>query len=161
MDNWSNQNKNSYLCLSILSIVNHSAGPSMVTLKYLERGHTYMRADSIHCLIQTALQGQVCGNLWWCACFEQKLWAEYLRQKMEMCDFRDWANLRGQAKELPRISRMWLVEFRKRSHQIFYKLNLDFSHYQITRLTATISLSLPAPSIMQRYQCAEEKGDLW
>ena len=47
-DNCAGQNKNWCLYWALCWCVNQPWGPSSVTIKYLERGHTYMRADSIH-----------------------------------------------------------------------------------------------------------------
>ncbi|ESO96672.1 hypothetical protein LOTGIDRAFT_174750 [Lottia gigantea] len=44
-DNFTGQNKNWTLFTSLVMCVNQEWGPRIVTLKYLERGHTFMRAD--------------------------------------------------------------------------------------------------------------------
>lgn len=47
-DNCTGQNKNWLLYCALCWCVNQPWGPTSVTIKYLERGHTYMRADSVH-----------------------------------------------------------------------------------------------------------------
>ena len=46
-DNCSSQNKNWYLFTGLAQCVNTS-GPETITIKYLEKGHTFMAADAIH-----------------------------------------------------------------------------------------------------------------
>ena len=49
LDNCSAQNKNSYLYTALLNEVNSEGGYALlVTLKYLEPGHTFMSADNFH-----------------------------------------------------------------------------------------------------------------
>ena len=47
-DNCGGQNKNWWLFSGLVQTVNQSWGPNIVRLKYLERGHTFMAADSVH-----------------------------------------------------------------------------------------------------------------
>ena len=46
-DNCSGQNKNWYLFTGLAQCVN-TWGPETITIKYLEKGHTFMAADAIH-----------------------------------------------------------------------------------------------------------------
>ena len=46
-DNCSGQNKNWYLFTRLAQCVNRR-GPETITIKYLEKGHTYMAAETIH-----------------------------------------------------------------------------------------------------------------
>ena len=48
VDNCSGQNKNWTLITTLAKCVNAEWEPQNITLKYLERGHTFMKADSIH-----------------------------------------------------------------------------------------------------------------
>ena len=50
-DNCAGQNKNWLLFTAMVSVVNSPWGPEDVTIKYLESGHTFMAADSIHGVI--------------------------------------------------------------------------------------------------------------
>ena len=47
VDKCSGQNKNWYLFTGLAQCVN-TWGPETITIKYLEKGHTYMAADAIH-----------------------------------------------------------------------------------------------------------------
>jgi hypothetical protein len=57
-NNCSAQNKNWTLFSLFANVVNSSddTGPETVTLKYFERGHTFMRADSVHGDIANAIK---------------------------------------------------------------------------------------------------------
>ena len=55
-DNCSAQNKNWTLFSGLTSIVNCEHGPEEICIKYFEPGHTYMRADSVHGSIGTAMK---------------------------------------------------------------------------------------------------------
>ena len=46
-DNCSGQNKNWYLLTTLVQCVN-TWGPNIITMKYLEKGHTFMAADTVH-----------------------------------------------------------------------------------------------------------------
>jgi len=55
-DNCCGQNKNWTLFTTLCICVNQEWCPSEVSLKYLEKGHTYMKPDSIHGLIGKKLK---------------------------------------------------------------------------------------------------------
>jgi len=57
-DNCCGQNKNWTLFTTMCLCVNQEWGPNEVTIKYLEKGHTYMKADSIHGSIGKKLKKQ-------------------------------------------------------------------------------------------------------
>ena len=50
-DNCAGQNKNWVLYSSFAQIVNADWGPEEITMKYLEPGHTFMKADTVHGVI--------------------------------------------------------------------------------------------------------------
>ena len=47
-DNCASQNKNWILFIVLVWCVNQEWGPKQVTMKYLEKGHSFVRADSVH-----------------------------------------------------------------------------------------------------------------
>ena len=55
-DNCSAQNKNWTLFTGMIAEVNRVGGPDQVTVKYLEKGHTFMAADSFHAKIERAMR---------------------------------------------------------------------------------------------------------
>ena len=50
-DNCAGQNKNWVLFTALIATVNNDWGPEDITIKYLESGHTFMAADSVHGVI--------------------------------------------------------------------------------------------------------------
>ena len=50
-DNCTAQNKNWTLYTLFVLLVNALWGPESITMKYLEKGHTFMSADAVHALI--------------------------------------------------------------------------------------------------------------
>ena len=55
-DNCTAQNKNWTLYTGLVSMVNSEAGPRTVTIKYFEKGHTFMAADSFHAQVEKGLR---------------------------------------------------------------------------------------------------------
>ena len=56
VDNCSAQNKNWTLFTVLVSTVNAATGPQTVTLRYLEKSHTFMLADSYHASAESAMR---------------------------------------------------------------------------------------------------------
>ena len=54
-DNCSGQNKNWVLYTALVYVVNLEWGPEAVSIKYLEKGHTFMGADGVHGAIGKAM----------------------------------------------------------------------------------------------------------
>ena len=130
VDNCSGQNKNWTLFTSIAWCTNQEWGPQKVTVKYLERGHTFMRADSVH------------GNI-----------GSKMRKCQEICTFDEFVELCGKAGQkvkpvvmhhddfyafvagqrsrqskkvvLPLLSDLCEVEFRKGSKSMWYRKSFD------------------------------------
>lgn len=150
MDNCSAQNKNWCLFLALLAVVNGDSPPETVTIKYLERGHTFNRADSIHGAIGRRLKGRtVCT-------FEEISTLIATSGKKTEClplaasNFRNWISLRSQTRELPRISAMRMVEFRKENRALYYKFALDAPNFLRYQLPSTIMLSYPESNLLDR-----------
>ena len=60
-DKCSWQNKNWTFFSALLLLVNIDAGPRKIAIQYLEKGHTFMRADAVHGLLAQEIKrrGQV------------------------------------------------------------------------------------------------------
>lgn len=58
-DNCSAQNKNWTLYTALCVTVNNTGGPEQVTMKYLERGHTFMSADSFHASVEKSMKQKI------------------------------------------------------------------------------------------------------
>ncbi|MES9882743.1 MAG: hypothetical protein ABW185_17895 [Sedimenticola sp.] len=125
-DNCTGQNKNWALFTAFVMCVNQEWGPRKITMKFFERGHTFMRADNIHGTI---------GNK--------------MKKMPEICTFQDFVDLCDRAGknikpvvmhpadfyllqdghrtrqsknvDLPLISSLCQVEFRKGRRTLFYK----------------------------------------
>ena len=57
-DNCFVQKKNWKLFTALVSEVNTNADPDKVTLKYLEKGHTVMSADSFHARVEKGMRAK-------------------------------------------------------------------------------------------------------
>lgn len=65
LDNCAAQNKNWCLLSTLLQYVNGNLpATEVITLKYFERGYTFMSADSIHHLVELQMKKQVGGNVY-------------------------------------------------------------------------------------------------
>ena len=89
-DNCSGQNKNWTLYTALVQVVNAEWGPSEITIKYLEAGHTYMGADSVH------------GNV-----------GKKMKQHAEIITFNDLATLIDGAAKTYKVVRMSVDDFYK------------------------------------------------
>ena len=54
-DNCTTQNRNWTIFTGMVALVNRIGGPDKVTFKYLEKGHTFMSADSFHAKVEEAM----------------------------------------------------------------------------------------------------------
>lgn len=133
-DNCNAQNKNWLLFTSCIHMVNAPGGPSSITFKYLEVGHTYMKADSIH--------GQI-GNQW--KRKEKVLTYDDLKvlilksnqymtvTSMEANDFIQFEDLcmkRSKKNQIPLLQSIKLVQFRNGSLNMFYKESFTAECFQ-------------------------------
>ena len=56
VDNCSAQNKNWFAYTAFCSLVNLTDGPESITMKYFEKGHTFMSADSFHARVEKEIK---------------------------------------------------------------------------------------------------------
>lgn len=133
-DNCSAQNKNWTLFTALTCCVNAEWGPHEVCIKFLERGHTFMKADSVHGLIGRKM----------------KKAAEILTfdDFVDLCDkagknihpitlnehdFYNFVAMQRARKTknvtLPLLSNICQVCFKKGSKKLFYKRNFDEESY--------------------------------
>ena len=146
-DNCSAQNKNWVLFSTFLQLVHSASGPRTITLKYLEPGHTYMRADSIHGLIAKHLKRNPTVLTFPDLATEIAASCNGLSSvPMNHAMFRDWTSLKDPKYNGPKMREFREVQFRQGDRRIYYKLRLEATAY---RSTLFISLdkvpSLPAP----------------
>ena len=89
-DNCSVQNKNWKLFTALVSEVNSNADPDKVTLKYLEKGHTVMSADSFHARVE---KGMRANKMIYDFDDFQAVAAKYRKPvPTEQCDFHSYEN---------------------------------------------------------------------
>ena len=56
VDNCSAQNKNWFAYTAFCHLVNLTDGPESITMKYFEKGHTFMSADSFHARVEKGIK---------------------------------------------------------------------------------------------------------
>ena len=129
-DNCAPQNKNWILFSTFLMLVNMPHGPHSIVIKYLEPGHTFMKADSVHGCIGRKLR-------------EEPLLYDFddLNQlirtaksdlevtELNASDILPLLNIRGNTKGLPKLRSLKAVRFERGSGSIFYKRTFDASAY--------------------------------
>ena len=129
-DNCSAQNKNWTLYTALMSEVNSNAGPDKVTLKYLEKGHTFMSADSFHARIEKGMRGKKLIHD-----FDdfQAAVAKYGKPvPMEISDFHNYQNgvSSGAFTHKPLLSNVQEVMFERGSTKIHWKTSMGDEAYQ-------------------------------
>lgn len=95
-DNCSGQNKNWTLYTTLCFTVNRAGGPEQVTLRYLERGHTFMSADSFHASIEKSMKQK--RNIYDFSDFSDCISKNGHVMQMQPTDFKDWPNGSSSAK---------------------------------------------------------------
>ena len=133
-DNCGGQNKNWRLFSGLVQTVNQSWGPNIVRLKYLERGHTFMAADSVHGAIGRKMKKKASivnfrDFVEICASSQ----ADVNPVIMENSDFRSFQkHVKSRDSEkvkMPLLHDIVEVEFRKGSSSMFYKEHFNQDDY--------------------------------
>ena len=124
LDNCCAQNKNWILYSALMQLVNQETGPDTITFKYLERGHTFMRADVIHGSISKKLtRAQAVYDFPDLVAIIQGSISAMSAVQMRVQDFRLWTSLRT-SKSL-KISNIRCAQFRNGSCLLFYKYDFN------------------------------------
>ena len=129
-DNCGPQNKNWYLFSSLLQSVSSTSGPLSITLKYLEKGHTFMRSDSIHGMIGKALRKEP-------ELFDYDDLVALLKNakigldviSMSASDFRPFSSFHKKNAGLPKLNGVREVRFVRGSKNLYYKLDISAASY--------------------------------
>lgn len=123
-DNCCAQNKN-WTFFSFLAIAVNSEAISAdeITFKYLETGHTFMAADSVHHSIERELKkrGDVCDFAEFAETVEK---ARCSVVCLETSNFKVWKDMSNRAttnKGGHKLAEMAVVQFRRGSRSLFYK----------------------------------------
>ena len=129
-DNCSGQNKNWTL---FSAIVHHLCDPDnllrSVTLKFFEKGHTFMSADSFHHAVEEEIRAK--KNLYsfrdFVSCVEKR--GKSVIMKPE--DFYDYKNEKGSGKDIkcPLLNSLSVIKFLKGSTKMYWK-NDFYDEYQ-------------------------------
>ena len=146
-DNCIAQNKNWVLFSALLQLVNMPMSPSSITIRFLEKGHTFMRADSVHGLI-----GQRIARLGEIHTFEDFKNAVSQSKSNIQClpldrtQIRQWKSLRTPTEGAPKLAKIREVKFIAGDLRMHYKLRLDASLYNTCKfhnLTSMPPIPLP------------------
>ena len=130
-DNCAPQNKNWLLYSALITLVSSSKGPDSLTLRYLERGHTFMKPDSIHGAIGRKLRGEkeVLDFSELSALISKSARGLQIRE-LSPSDFLQLVAFKRPAlARFPKLRLVKEVHFEKRSNFLFYKFNLDAQSY--------------------------------
>ena len=146
-DNCGPQNKNWILYSALLQLVNSVSGPQSITLRYLEKGHTFMRCDSIHGLIGKRLKHTS----------EVLDYEDLLRlissskqdiavAPLSAIDFFQFPSFKTRNTGLPKLRGLKEVHFQKGSPNLMYKRDLDARAYFIRKFAMLEIPGLPLSS---------------
>jgi len=168
VDNCGAQNKNWTLFTALTAVVNFDSGPDSVILRYLEKGHTFMSADSYHAKVESSLRKM--KNV-----YDYNDFATVVERRgakvinMAYKDFVLWENGMSSAKftNKPTLSNVHEVLFRRGSIKMFWKLNMDDEVYEegefLKKKTAQMHTSQRlcyATRMTPRGICSKKKEDL-
>ena len=126
LDNCAGQNKNWSIFTMFSTAVNaENMHVNTITLKYFERGHTFMSADSTHAEIEEQLRkmDKVCDFQDFVKCVES---TSCRAQEMEPKAFKKWVSGTSQHKlrktpDRPMLADISIAEFRRGNLEFFYK----------------------------------------
>ena len=134
-DNCAEQNKNWTLFTAMVQTVNADWGPDVVTIKYLEKGHTYMKADSVHGSIGKKMKK--CDNIFTFDDFVQLCNHASKHTSTVLVNFTDFYHFTSEQRcrksknkpDLPLLSRISEVKFTKGKSSLEYKVDFDDNVY--------------------------------
>ena len=129
-DNCGPQNKNWTLYTGLVGEVNRPGGPEKITIKYLEKGYTFMSADSFHSRIESELRKM--KNVYDFEDFVAVINRHGIAVPMNAADFSFWANGASSAKftRKPTLADVSIVQFRRGCTKLFWKTNMDSDDWE-------------------------------
>jgi len=138
VDNCSAQNKNWCLLSTLVSLVNGSTNSREdITLKFFEKGHTFMSADSVHHGVEDFVSVVASSN-------SKKM--EVI--EMENANVLKWKDGHSTAKtkKAPKLSQMAEIQLRRGSRSLFFKhSHRDCDFTELDFLLAKFDLKMPPP----------------
>ena len=145
-DNCAPQNKNWTLYSTFLQLVNSEDGPTSIIIKYLEPGHTFMKADSLHgCIGRKLREEPVLYDMADLASLVRKSKAGVSVHLMSSSEFFPFINVRSTSRGLPKLRGIKAVKFVKGRGTFYYKLCHDTPNYFSREFLATNQIP-PLPS---------------
>jgi len=155
-DNCVSQNKNWTLYTAMCQCVNANWGPNQITIKYLEKGHTFLKADSVHGSIGKKMRKKpeiITFQDFIDLCDEAG--SNIKPVVMQVEDFRDFIGQHRTRKTksctLPLLSDVSVAGFRKGARSLFFKTNFDDEFQSVDFLKPKFNLSLwPAQKTQPR-----------
>ena len=145
-DNCAPQNKNWILFSSLIQLVNSPAGPASVTMKYLEPGHTFMKADSIHgCIGRKLKEDPVLYDFLDLTNLVRQSKLEMTVLPMTPGDILPLSSSRSSNRGLPKLRSLKSVKFQRGSGSMFYKFSHDAASF-FSRPFLSVSMIPELPS---------------
>lgn len=132
VDNCSAQNKNWCLLSSLVTLVNSDTiSQEDITLKFFERGHTFMSADSFHHGVKQQMRSRPGGVVYDFEDFVSVVASSNSRKvevvKLENANVLDWRDGHSTVKvkkaQAPKLGEMVEIQVRRGSKSIFHKLS--------------------------------------
>lgn len=132
------QNKNWCLLTTLVTVVNDPRNPlEDITLKYFERGHTFMSADSIHHGVEKEMRKRPEGAVLDFEDFKNVI-ASSNSGKVDVVEIQSRDILAWRAghslaklKKAPNLSNMTVIQLRRGSREMFFKLSHDEEFTQL------------------------------
>ncbi|XP_072041154.1 uncharacterized protein [Amphiura filiformis] len=130
MDNCAGQNKNWTIYTAMIDEVNRPGGPDEIIFKYLEKGHTFMSADSFHHQVESGMKKA--KNVYDGQDFKQIIDETGVAAQMKPTDFIMYENglSQGNFTNRPLLSDVQEAKFTRGSTQLMWKPSMDDTTYK-------------------------------
>lgn len=130
-DNCCAQNKNWTLICGMWICTNLFGGPESVKIKYLEKGHTFMRPDAIHGAIGKKLKKSARVHDWNdLECLVQSSTKHIRVITLNYTDMYEFKDLHSKPAFASKLSTLKVIKVKKGSTKLFYKLRHDQPNYE-------------------------------
>ena len=170
-DNCTAQNKNWCLYSCLVQLVNSPFHQVQeIILNYLETGHTFMSADSVHAGVEKEIRKQPSGNVYdfddFVEIIQNSNSKKVVAIKAQLETFRAWKKLHSQTKlkSAPKLAELRKVKFIRGKKVIFYKLSHnqeeEFVELDFLKQKANISILPPPMRNKPRGIPAEKKRNI-
>ena len=134
VDNCSTQNKNWFAYTAFCYLVNLTDSPESITMKYFEKGHTFMSADSFHARVEKEIK--TLKNLFDFNDFVSVLDNAGKSVVMDLNDIIDYPRGVSQgsfAKEKQTLDNVYIANFQKGSSKIYWKEDFDSTIFKSSK----------------------------